>query len=235
MTCKKFAIASGKGGVGKTISAINLGAALSEEDVDVVLIDGNIGMGDLGLLLGLEDKPFTLHDVLADEVNINEATYEKEGFKVVPSSLELKSYSKANPENLDLAYLEETSDCIIIDTPPGLNRELLYFLDIVDSVFSITTPTNSGILSGLKTQNIAKNVGSDIIGCIVNRVEGDEETEVNVSRIEKILGTDVLARIPEDENIKKANSYRHSVIDYNVDSLASQMYKRMANNIKSKI
>lgn len=230
MTSEIYTIASGKGGVGKTVTCINIAASLAELDKEVIIVDGNLAMGDMGLLLGLEDNPVTLNDVLANEANIEEAVYEKENFKVIPSSLELQKFGRADPENLNLTYLEENSDYTLIDTPPGLSGEVTSFIEKSEGLITATEPTLSSVLCSLKICNVSQNLGTQIKGSIITKITGADR-ELNAQRIEKVLGTQVLGRIPRDESINESSVYRQSLINYSPDSSASESYKRIAEGL----
>jgi septum site-determining protein MinD len=73
---KVFTIASGKGGTGKTMTTANLGTALALLGKRTIILDADIGMANLGLVLGLEKSKITLHEVLAGKADISQAIYE---------------------------------------------------------------------------------------------------------------------------------------------------------------
>src|SRR3989339_136057 len=100
---KIYAIASGKGGVGKTTSAINLGAALNKFKEDVIVVDANLTTPNIGLYLGAPIVPINLNHVLQGKADIEEAIYEHEsGTKIIPSSLSLRDLKK-----IDTDFLKE--------------------------------------------------------------------------------------------------------------------------------
>ena len=69
---RAYTIASGKGGTGKTTCTINLGASLAKLGLETFIMDADIGMANIGLLLGLEDAPITIHEVLAGKAKLEE-------------------------------------------------------------------------------------------------------------------------------------------------------------------
>ncbi|ERH10605.1 MAG: hypothetical protein J07HX64_02382 [halophilic archaeon J07HX64] len=83
-----FAVASGKGGTGKTTSTLALGMALAETH-DVTVIDADTGMANILFHAGLSDVDTTLHEVLAGEVPVEEAVYDQFGMQVVPCGTSL--------------------------------------------------------------------------------------------------------------------------------------------------
>jgi len=92
---KIIVITSGKGGVGKTTSAINLGAAINHFGEDVLIIDGNISTPNVGIHFGSPEVPVNLNQVLDKKVDAFEAVYEHDsGLKIIPSSLSMQEYNK---------------------------------------------------------------------------------------------------------------------------------------------
>ncbi|MDK2869676.1 MAG: septum site-determining protein MinD [Pyrococcus sp.] len=120
---RSIVFASGKGGTGKTTTVANIGVALAQFGKDVILIDADITMANLSLILGMEDIPITLHDVLAGEAELKDAIYEgPAGVKVIPGGLSLEKVKKARPERLRelIREISQMGDFILIDAPAGL-------------------------------------------------------------------------------------------------------------------
>ena len=96
----KIAI-SGKGGVGKTTSAVNLGAAMNLLGEDIIIVDTNLTTPNIGLHLGTPVVPVTLNHVMNDKSKIEESIYEHEsGTKIILSSLSIEELKKTNPKKL---------------------------------------------------------------------------------------------------------------------------------------
>ena len=94
---KLIVITSGKGGVGKTTTAINLSAAMNYFKKDVLLIDGNLSTPNVGIYLGSPEVPVNLNHILSEKAEVYEAIYEHEsGIKVIPSSVSIKELKKIN-------------------------------------------------------------------------------------------------------------------------------------------
>src|SRR3989338_5895300 len=95
MMNKIIVITSGKGGVGKTTTAINLGAAINYFEKDVLVIDGNLSTPNIGVHLGSPEVPINLNHVLSGKAEPKEAVYKHEsGLKIMPSSLSIKEMKK---------------------------------------------------------------------------------------------------------------------------------------------
>ena len=94
---KLIAIASGKGGVGKTTTAINLGLALKNLGKDVLVVDGNLETPNLGLYLGVTKAPAFLHNVLSGNESILNAIFvHGSGLKVISGDIRLDSFNELN-------------------------------------------------------------------------------------------------------------------------------------------
>ena len=138
-----FTLASGKGGTGKTTVTVNLGTSLAQFGKRSLIMDADIGMANLGLLIGLENVPVTLHEVLADKADIRDAVYEGPGgVLVVPSGISLQGFQQANPDKLRdvLKDLVDQCDYLLIDAPAGISRDGVIPLSVADEVILVVNP-----------------------------------------------------------------------------------------------
>ena len=158
-----FTFASGKGGTGKTTATVNIGTCLAQFGKNTIIMDADIGMANLGLALGLEDVPVTLHEVLAGKAHVQDAIYEgPAGVKVVPSGISLQGFQQANPELLKdvLKDLVEVCDYLLIDAPAGISRDGIIPLAVADDVILIVNPELSSIVDALKTKILTEVIGN---------------------------------------------------------------------------
>ena len=114
-----YTIASGKGGTGKTTVTANLGAMLARYGKKTCILDADVGMANLGLILGLDELPVTLHEVLAGKARVRDAIYEGPfGVKVVPP--DSQGFQHSNPDRLKDVVTDLVSEFdILIDAPAG--------------------------------------------------------------------------------------------------------------------
>ncbi len=226
-------IASGKGGVGKTMLTSNLGIALAQFGKDVTILDADIEMANLELHLGMEGMDVTLHDVLAGEADIREAIYEgPAGVKVIPAGISLEGLRKADPEMLEtvLTKLLYNTEILLIDAPAGLGRSVVTALASGQGLLLVANPEISSMSDALKTKIVAKKLGSRILGAVLNRV-GYDKTDLTVQEVEVILETPVLAAIPEDPEVRRSAAFGKPVILRKPDSPAAIAIKKLAADL----
>ena len=207
---RAYTIASGKGGTGKTTVTVNLGTSLAQLGKETFILDADIGMANLGLVLGLESVPVTLHEVLAGKASVDDAIYEgPNGLKVVPSGISLQGFQNADPEKMKdvMRDLIGRSDFLLIDAPAGISKDGVVALAIADEVILVVNPELSSMADALKTKILTEMVGGKVYGAILNRA-GMENTELRRHSVEDVLGVRVIDMIPEDANVRRAAAYK---------------------------
>ncbi len=227
---KVYAIASGKGGTGKTMSVVNLGTTLALLGKQTVILDADIGMANLGLVLGLEKCKITLHDVLAGNADVYDAIYElPTGLKVVPSGISLRGFQDANPDRLQFVMSEliKGADFVLIDAPAGINRDGVIPLAIADEVLLVVNPELSSMLDAAKVEAVVDIVGGTIGGIIINRVP-PYRAALTSQKIGEVMNAPILGVIPEDSNVRTSTAFKTPVVVMYPDSPASRGYKALA-------
>ena len=225
--------ASGKGGTGKTTVVANLGTAMAQLGKRVTILDADVTMANLGLMLGLEDQEVTLHDVLAGEASVDQATYEgPAGVKVVPSSISLEGVRRTKLEGLRKAVSElaKRTQILLIDSPAGLDRDAITALTMGREVILVVTPDIASLSDALKTKIISENLGVKPIGIVVTRAT-DERVDLPKEKIESVLDLPVLAVIPEDLEVGRSAAFRKPVVIYEPTSPAAQAFTKLAADL----
>lgn len=228
-----YAIASGKGGTGKTTLSVNLGTALAGYGKDTYILDADMGMANMGLVLGLENVPVSLHDVLAGDADVADAIYEgPNGVRVVPSGISLQGFQNADPERLGDVMKKIIRHCeiLIIDAPAGISRDGVIPLAIADEVILVVNPELSSMIDALKTKILTELIGGKVKGFILNRATF-ENTEFSLKKIQEVLDLKLIGVIPEDPNVRRSAAYRQPIIIRYPDSPASIEIKRIASRI----
>lgn len=230
---KLITITSGKGGVGKTTTAINLGAALNWFGKEVIILDANLTTPNVGLHLGAPTVPISLNHVLLGKAKISDAIYEHEsGTKIVPSSLSVKELRRLNHGKLKEVgkKLRKMADYIIFDSAAGLGPEALAAFDAADELIIVTNPEIPAVTDALKTSKVLEEMGKPAKGVIVARVRGIK-TEMPISNIRDMLELPILAVIPEEKNMQAALVMKNAIMHTHPRSKASRAYRKLAAKI----
>lgn len=230
---KVYTIVSGKGGVGKSTSAINLGISLNHLGEDVIIVDGNLTTPNIGIYLGAPIVPVTLNHVLNNQARLEDAIYEHEsGTKVIPASLSLKESEKIDFKKLVeiMRKLKKLTNYVIIDSAAGLGEEARSAMLAADELIIITNPEMSAVTDALKTIKLAEEMGKTILGVIITRYKGNK-VDMLISNIKEMLEVPILGIIPEDESIRESQIMKNAVIYTHPKSKASKHYVNVSRRI----
>ncbi|MFB6142969.1 MAG: MinD/ParA family protein [Halorientalis sp.] len=226
MTGYVYTIAGGKGGVGKTTTAINVAVALQEAGHDVVVVDADLGMANLGAMLDIDHDP-SLHQVLAGKAAVSDAITEGPGgITVVPGERDLEAFADADPAKLRkvVKALSTAYEIVLIDTGAGLSHETTVPLGLSDGVLLVTTADDVAVGDTVKTAQLTDRIDGDLIGAVLTRA-GDD---TNVSDVADELDLEMLAVVPEDEEAARDEPL---VINHS-DSYAAEAYRRLGSTLE---
>lgn len=220
-----FTIAGGKGGVGRTTTALNAGIALQMQGHDTAVVDADLGMTNLGGMIGVDHSP-TIHDVLAGRAPLDEALVEgPEGVSLLLGSDRLEAFVDASPDNIQplLEGMAPKFDAVIVDTSVGLCQETVVPVRAADLGILVTTPEDVAIEDTRKMIDLAETVDTGILGAVVTRAG----QETNVPDIADELDVTVLAAVPD--NPKAAQN--EPVVVTKPDIYAAQAYETLAQKL----
>jgi septum site-determining protein MinD len=233
---KIYGLISGKGGTGKTTSAINLGAALNSLGEDVVIVDANLSTPNIGLHLGASVVPVNLNQVLDNRAKLEQAIYKHEsGLKILPSSLSIKELRKIKYEKLKEVgkKLKKSSEHIIFDSSAGLGRETRAVIDAADELILVTQAEMPAITDALKIAKLAEQFDKEIKGFILTRHK-NKKTEMSLDNIKDLLEIPLLGIVPEDKNMQQALSLKNAIIHTHPKSKSAKAYKDIARKLIGK-
>ena len=189
-------VAGGKGGVGKTTTAVNIAAAVEEEGYDIVVIDADLGMANLAAMLEVEPEE-SIHEVLKGGNAVSAALTDVQGgITIIPGEQSLEAFADADPAKLKsvVRTLRNAYDVVLVDTGAGLSHETTVPLGLADGIILITTPDDVAVGDAVKTAELAGRVGGEVLGTVLNRVTAETDVEGITERFENPL----LAVIPDD-------------------------------------
>ena len=215
-----IAIASGKGGVGKSAVTANLGAALSQRGRKVVLIDADIGLRSLDALLSLENKVvYDIIDVVSGDCELDHALLASETYPdlfLLPAA-QFRRAKALDPKQLRkfLSLLRVFYDYTLIDCPAGIERGLRNVLNAgVDETILVTTPDDISLRSAERARQVIESKFLPRPRLIVNRLDADlvHSGEMMSARtVSEVIDLPLLGEIPEDQAFCRA-MLRHSLL-----------------------
>lgn len=220
-----FAIAGGKGGVGKTAVTANVGIALQEKGYDVAAVDADLAMTNLGELLEI-DVDTGIHHVLSGDGDVESALVDGPGgLDVLPGTGGLDSVGSADPANLKTVIdpLRESYEIVLIDTGAGISHQNLVALGLADATVLVTTPSKIAATDAGKTQAMVDRADGTVAGLAVTRIEDDSDQEI-ATEIANVLGVDLLSMVPSYEE-PDAEEPRYSLAE---DTPAATAYEKLA-------
>ncbi len=228
-----YAVISGKGGVGKTTTTVNLGHSLNMLGEDVVIVDANLTTPNIGIHLGAPIVPITLNHVLDGQANLEDAIYEHEsGTKVIPSSLSLNETEKINYKKLEEVSrkLKKITNYVLIDSAAGLGEEAKAAIHACDEIIIVTNPEMSAVTDALKTIKLAEEINKPVKGVIITRYRGNKY-DMSISNIKDMLEVPILGIIPEEDAIRESQVMKNAVIHTHPRSSVAKSYVDISRRI----
>ena len=207
---RTIVITSGKGGVGKTTATANLGMSIARLGYRVALIDADIGLRNLDLLLGLENRVlYTAMDILEGQCRLDQALIRDKRWK----NLSLLSISKnrqrynvtrKNMERLVASVSALGYHFVIIDCPAGIDVGFINAISPAQEALVVTTPEITAIRDADRVAGLLEANGVYDVKLLVNRVRPEmiqKNDMMSVRDVQEMLGIPLLGGIPEDSHV----------------------------------
>jgi len=231
-------ITSGKGGVGKTTTSANLGAALASLDKKVVLMDADIGLRNLDVVMGLENRiVYDLIDVIEGNCRLKQALIKDKRYAnlyLLPAA-QTKDKTAVSPEQMKSLCdsLKDEYDYILVDCPAGIEQGFKNAIAGADKAIVVTTPEVSAVrdadrIVGLLEANELRNPT-----LILNRIRPDMVKRgdmMSLDDVTEILAIDILGVVPDDETIVMSTN-RGEPAAMDKGSLAGQAFRNISRRI----
>lgn len=228
MSARVITVTSGKGGVGKSSISLNLAIALSHEGNRVVIIDGDFGLANVEVMLGIHPT-YNLSDLIYGNKRVSEIiTKGPEGIGFISGGSGIQEMNDLTKEQImymiqQFAELDKLADIILIDTSAGITNSVLEFVAASSEILLVTTPEPTSITDAyalLKTLN--RKAGFDIkditIRMISNRVSSEEEGLDLYRKLNTVadrflhLDMDYLGALMQETKVSKAVMYQKPAI-----------------------
>ncbi|SFH66202.1 septum site-determining protein MinD [Pisciglobus halotolerans] len=236
---KAIVITSGKGGVGKTTSTANIGTALALQGKKVCLIDMDIGLRNLDVILGLENRIiYDIVDVVEERAKLHQALIKDKRFNdnlyLLPAAQHADKNDVTEAQMIEIVdSLREDYDYILIDCPAGIEQGFKNSIAAADEAILVTTPEISAIrdadrIIGLLEQT---EIGSPqlLINRIRKRMMQDGEV-MDVDEITRHLSIDLLGIVFDDDDVVRSSNNGDPIV-LNPKNPASQGYRNIARRM----
>ena len=231
-------ITSGKGGVGKTTTTANIGAGLTKLGKKVVVIDADIGLRNLDVVLGLENRiVYDIVDVVNENCRLKQALIKDkrfEGLYLLPAA-QTKDKDAVSPEQMKelTSALSETHDYVIVDCPAGIERGFKNAIAGANRALVVTTPEISAVRDADRIIGLleAAEVNDPLL--IVNRIRLDMVKRgdmMNIEDMTDILAIDLIGVVPDDEQVVVSTNRGEPAVN-NEESMSGQAFMNISRRI----
>ena len=237
MNCEVIVVTSGKGGVGKTTTTANLGTGLAQLDKKVVMIDTDIGLRNLDVVMGLENRiVYNLVDVVEGNCRVKQALIKDKKYPnlfLLPSA-QTRDKTSVNPEQMKklVEELKEEFDYILLDCPAGIEQGFKNAIAGADRALIVTTPEVSAIRDADRIIGLLEANEIRKIHLIVNRIDMDMVKRGDMMSVEdvvEILAIDPIGVVPYAQSIVVATNLGNPIVGATED--AGQAYVNICKRI----
>ncbi|MBF0338145.1 MAG: MinD/ParA family protein [Nitrospirae bacterium] len=243
---RTIAVASGKGGVGKTNVVANLAIALQKEGCKVLILDADLGLSNIDVLLHLAPK-YNIQHVLDGEMKLKDIMVEGPyGIKVLPATSGVQEMTSLDEfQRLrfleEFESLEEDINVLLIDTAAGISENVAFFCIAAQEIIIVTSPDPTSIADAYALIKVLyTRYQEKSLNVLVNSAEDETEAKEVFKRLltaaEKFLhiSLDYLGFIPRDNAVVKAVRAQKAFVEAFPDSKASKKVASLATKILSK-
>jgi septum site-determining protein MinD len=239
MPAQVITITSGKGGVGKTTAVANLAVALASSGAKVVCIDGDIGLRNLDVILGLENRiVYDIVDVIEGRCRLKQAMIRDKKnpeLYLIPAA-QTRDKNAVSPSDMNRLIKDLRSDYVfvLIDSPAGIERGFRNAIAAADRVLVITNPEVSAVRDADRVIGILEAEEKGPASLIINRLNPilvKKHDMLSAEDVLDLLAVDLIGIVPEDENVI-IGSNRGAPVASDPKSQAGQAFRNIARRLK---
>lgn len=230
-------VTSGKGGVGKTTTTANVGICLAKLGYKVVLVDTDIGLRNLDVVMGLENRVvYNLVDVVEGRCRLRQALIKDRSISnlfLMPTA-QTRDKSDVSPEQMCklVEQLKGEFDYVMLDCPAGIEQGFRNAIAGADRALVVTTPEVSAIRDADRIIGLLEAAEIKQIDLIINRLRMEmikRGDMMSVEDVVEILGADLIGAIPDDEQVVISTNQGMSLIEQ--ESLAARAFVNIAKRV----
>jgi len=238
-----ISVTSGKGGVGKSNVVANLALAMTRLGSKVLIIDADLGLGNINVLLGLKPA-YTLNDLFSGDKGLSDIIVEGPGgIKVIPAGSGIQKYTRLSREERirllnELDDLEEDFDTIIIDTESGISDNVIYFTSAAQEIVVVVSPEPTSITDCYALIKLLSTThGEHHFKVLINMVQDSDEALKTYYRLASVVGRfleislDYLGCVLRDDLLIAAVKRQKAVYELYPDSASSRCFSTLARRI----
>jgi septum site-determining protein MinD len=231
-------ITSGKGGVGKTTTSANIGTALALTGKKVCLVDTDIGLRNLDVVMGLENRIiFDIVDVVTEQCRLEQALIKDKRFDhlyMLPAS-QTKDKSALTPESVRkvVETLKQQYDFVIIDCPAGIEQGFKIAIAGADKAIIVTNPEAAAVRDADRVIGLLEAAKIQSPKLVVNRIRQhmvNDGSMLDIDQIVSILAVDLLGVVPDDEGVIAGANMGEPIV-MNPNAKAGMAYRNIARRI----
>ena len=239
MKAQVVTISSGKGGVGKTTAVANLAVALAADGAKVVCIDGDIGLRNLDVVMGLENRiVYDIVDVIEGRCRLRQAMIRDKRLPelhLIPAA-QTRDKSAVSPSDMVRLCndLRKEADWILIDSPAGIERGFKNSIAAADRVIVVTNPEVSAVRDADRVIGILEAEEKGTPSLIINRLNPalvKKHDMLSADDVLDLLAINLIGIVPEDENVIVGTN-RGNPVAIDQKRRAGQAFRNIARRMR---
>ncbi|KPC77826.1 cell division inhibitor MinD [Thermoactinomyces vulgaris] len=239
---ESIVVTSGKGGVGKSTTSVNIGTALALTGKKVCLVDTDIGLRNLDVLMGLENRIiYDLVDVIEKTCRIEQALIRdkrcEELYLLPAAQTKDKTAVSSNQLRWLVAELKEQFDYVIIDCPAGIENGFKNAVAGADQAIVVTIPENAAIRDADRVIGLLEKEEIAPPKLVINRMRKQMVRDggmMDVDEVVAVLAIDLLGVVPDDEQVIRSGNLGEP-ISFDNKNLAAKAYRNIARRIQGEM